>query len=100
MHELPAGPGTPTRTMTIARRIARVIVLPPEITSFEHAYLTRVNRIALVFFIIHVPVFAAVAWLNETGPLLAAVLTTVVLVGPVVANHTLRSPRAVRWSTA
>jgi two-component system, chemotaxis family, sensor kinase CheA len=80
---------------TLLRRIARVVVLPREITGFERAYLARVNRIALVFFILHVPVFTGVAWLNDTGPPSAALLTTVVLAGPVIAFLTLKSPRAL-----
>ncbi|HEY1549894.1 MAG TPA: ATP-binding protein [Kofleriaceae bacterium] len=85
----------PTQAITILRRIANAVVLPAEITTFERAYLTRVNRIALVFFILHVPVFVAVGWLNGTGALVAAVLTSIVLAGPIVAHFTLRSPRSI-----
>jgi two-component system, chemotaxis family, sensor kinase CheA len=77
-----------------SHRILGFIALPRTITTFERAYLQRVNRIALVFFALHVPVFAAIAWLNDTGPLLAALLTSVVLVGPVAAYFTLTNPRA------
>jgi two-component system chemotaxis sensor kinase CheA len=81
--------------MSRSRRILDLVALPRKITTFERAYLQRVNRIALVFFALHVPVFVAVAWINDTRPLLAAVLTAVVLVGPVAAYFTLANPRAI-----
>jgi two-component system chemotaxis sensor kinase CheA len=69
------------------------VVLPPEVTSFERRYLERLNKIALFFFLAHLPVFVLVSWLCGTGPLAAAGLTGLVLVGPFVAYHTLRDPR-------
>jgi two-component system chemotaxis sensor kinase CheA len=81
--------------MSRTRRILDFVVLPREMTTFERAYLQRVNRIALVFFALHVPVFAAVAWINDTGPLLATLLTSVVVIGPVTAYFALANPRTV-----
>jgi two-component system, chemotaxis family, sensor kinase CheA len=81
--------------MSVLRRIATLVVLPREMTTFERSYLARVNRIALVFLVLHVPVFALVAWLNDTGPLLAIALTSAVAVGPVVAYFALDNARAV-----
>ncbi len=77
------------------RRVLRFIVLPPAISEFERAYLARVNRVALVFFALHVPAFALLAYVNATGPLAAVVLTAGVLVGPLVASLALRSPRVI-----
>lgn len=76
-------------------RFIDYLVLPQEISDFERAYLDRVNRIAIGFFALHVPVFAGVALLNDTGPLLAAALTTFVALGPWLALSTLANPRHV-----
>jgi two-component system, chemotaxis family, sensor kinase CheA len=76
-------------------RLVRYLVLPPEISRVERQHLARVNRIALIFFLFHFPVFIAVAALCHTGPLLAAKLCALTLVGPVVAYHTLRNPRSI-----
>jgi signal transduction histidine kinase len=73
----------------------RLLRLPPEITQFELAYLRRINRIALVFFALHVPVFTLIAWANQTGPGTAVVLTTLVWLGPALAHTTLTSPRTI-----
>lgn len=53
------------------------------------------NRVALVFFALHVPVFALVAWANHTGPALAALLTSIVVLGPAAGEYTLTNPRSV-----
>jgi two-component system chemotaxis sensor kinase CheA len=71
------------------------LVLPPEITAFERAYLRRVNRIALIFFYLHVPVFVGVAALAGTSLLQAAILTPVVLIGPTIVYFWLQNPRAL-----
>jgi two-component system chemotaxis sensor kinase CheA len=77
------------------KKVLEFLVLPPEITDFERRYLARVNRVALVFFALHVPVFVLVAWFNDTKPLVAALLSTLVLGGPVLAFYTLENPRLV-----
>jgi len=69
--------------------------LPAEISDFERSWLARMNRVALGFFWLNLPLFVAVAFFNETGPLLAVVLTGLVLVGPTVALGALDNPRAV-----
>ncbi len=71
------------------------LVLPGEISAFEQSYLRRVNRIALWFFVAHLPVLPLIAWINDTRPWVAAALTACVLVGPVVAYRALSSPRHV-----
>ena len=45
--------------------ILKYLVLPREISTFERTYLGRVNRIALYFFLAHIPVFATVAALDK-----------------------------------
>jgi two-component system, chemotaxis family, sensor kinase CheA len=77
------------------KRFRTFITLPREITQFELAYLRRLNRVALAFFALHVPVFALIAWSNHTGPVLAAVLATVVLLGPTAAVFTFDNPRSI-----
>ncbi len=76
-------------------RILHALVLPAEITAFERQYLAKMNRIALYFFWAHLPVFVIYAWGNGTRPLLAALLTVGVLMGPTLALRVLDSPRSV-----
>jgi two-component system chemotaxis sensor kinase CheA len=76
-------------------KILDVLILPKEISAFERDYLARVNRVTMRFFVVHVPVFVLVAWFNQTGPLTALLLTSLVAVGPVLAYRLLANPRAV-----
>jgi two-component system, chemotaxis family, sensor kinase CheA len=77
-------------------RLLHYLVLPREVTSFEAAYLRRINRIALVFFWLHPPVFAVVALLCETSIPLAVGLSMVAMVGPTLAYASFRErPRLV-----
>jgi two-component system chemotaxis sensor kinase CheA len=69
------------------------LVLPAEISAFERQYLARMNRIALIFFFFHIPVFIGVAALAGTGLIQAAILTSLALIGPAVAYQTLQNPR-------
>lgn len=75
--------------------ILRYIVLPPESSDFEKEYVSRVNRVAMWFFIAHLPVFVLIAAYNGTDPQLAFALTSSVLVGPVMAMRYLESQRAI-----
>ena len=81
--------------MGFVERVVRYIVLPPEITRFERDHLTRMNRIALWFFVFHVPVFGAVAFANGSGVGAAVLLTTMGIAGPAIAMKVLDRPRAV-----
>lgn len=76
-------------------KIVAFLNLPREVSDFERSYLKRVNRIALWFFALHLPTFTAIAWLNDTRPASAALLTIGILVGPVIAQRGLQDPRAV-----
>src|SRR5437868_326529 len=71
------------------------LFLPREISAFERSYLRRMNRIALIFFYLHVPAFVGVAALAHTSMLQAAVLTPLVLVGPTAVYFWLSNPRAL-----
>jgi signal transduction histidine kinase len=76
-------------------RVLSFLLLPEEISDFERRYLARVNGVALIFFLVHLPVLTLVALFNHTGPLLAFVLTSAVLIGPLTATHSLENPRTV-----
>src|SRR5262249_11878050 len=69
--------------------------LPRTITEFERAHVKRINRIALWFFAGHIPAFTLIAYLNHTNPLYAVILTSAVLLGPLIAFWTLENPRHV-----
>lgn len=75
--------------------IARYVLLPKQITAFERAYLARLNRIALIFFYLHLPVFIAVAALAGTSMWQAGLLTGFVLIGPTIGYVTFKNPRAL-----
>ena len=81
--------------MTMLNNLLRYIVLPPESTGFEKEYLSRVNRVALWFFLAHLPVFVLIAFFNETEHEFALALTSCVLMGPFFAVRYLQSQRAV-----
>src|ERR1700722_1646662 len=76
-------------------RLIDYLVLPSTISTFERSYLKRVNRYAIRFLILNVPVFVLIAALNGTNPLLALLTTSLVVLGPVVAERVLENPRAV-----
>ncbi len=71
------------------RHLVRYLVLPRSITSFERRYLARMNRIALGFFWLHLPVFMLIGAANGTF-VEATVLTAGVVVGPTLAYYALR----------
>lgn len=76
-------------------RVLQKVVLPAEITSFERSYVARINRIALWFFVAHIPLFSLIAGFNETGALMAALLTGLGVLGPALAMRTVQNPRVV-----
>ena len=77
------------------KKLLDYLILPARMSGFEVSYLRRMNRISLAFFAVHLPVFCAIAYFNDTGPGLAALLTSAVLIGPFAAYFTLQNPRAV-----
>jgi two-component system, chemotaxis family, sensor kinase CheA len=76
-------------------KLWRYLFLPREISAFERSYLRRMNRIALLFFYLHVPAFACVAALAGTSVLQALVLTPIVLIGPTIVYFLFKNPRAL-----
>lgn len=75
--------------------LGRTLCLPSERTQFETKYLRKVNRLATLFFALHVPAFVAVAYFNKTGPGTALLLTLAALVGPLLATASFKNPRHV-----
>src|ERR1051325_1111752 len=71
------------------------LFLPREISDFERSYLRRMNRIALLFFCLHLPAFVGVAALAGTSLVPAAILTPIVLIGPTIVYFWLTNPRAL-----
>ena len=74
------------------KRLIAYLVLPREITQFERAYLGRMNRVAGIFFALHVPLFAFVALINGTGAWLALGLTLLMVSGPMLAARVFENP--------
>ncbi len=77
------------------KKFLAAAILPAEVTDFEREYLERMNRLTLWFFVAHLPVFTAVAYFNDTQPVLAVVLTLATLIGPIVAQRTFKQPRHI-----
>lgn len=71
------------------------LVLPKTRSKFEESYLSRMNKVAMWFFVLHVPVITLIAGLNGTGALFALVSTSAVLAGPLLAINTLQDKRSV-----
>lgn len=76
-------------------KLKNALILPAQISQFEHNYLARVNRIALWFFVAHLPAFMLIALLNGQSVIGALLLTSLVLAGPVLAMRALENPRSV-----
>jgi two-component system, chemotaxis family, sensor kinase CheA len=76
-------------------KFTKYLALPREMTPFEHRYLTRLNKVALIFFYLHIPALMAVAWVAGTGLVSALLLSAVVMVGPTIAYRMIRHPRAL-----
>ncbi len=77
------------------KALVNYLVLPKITSDFEEEYLTRMNRIATWFFVAHVPVLSLIAFLNDTGPIQALVLSAATLLGPMLAHRMFKSRRAV-----
>ena len=80
--------------MSLIQTLRKYSMLPREISEFEFNYLTRLNKMALVFFYCHIPILMAVAWISNTGPIDAVILSLLVLSGPTLAYKMLKE---VRW---
>jgi two-component system chemotaxis sensor kinase CheA len=76
-------------------RLTKYLALPKEITPFEQKYLTRLNKVALVFFYLHVPALMVVASVAGTGVLSALGLSLAVVTGPTIAYRAFSNPRAI-----
>jgi two-component system chemotaxis sensor kinase CheA len=76
-------------------RVLSFLRLPEHVSAFERDYLKRMNRVGMLFFALHLPVFVAIAWFNDTNPLLALALTSAVLACPAIAYFAFEHPRSV-----
>lgn len=79
-------------------RVLDYVLLPQTISAFESSYLTRMNRIAALFFYAHLPLFMGLAWINGTGVVSAALLTCAVLVVPFFGARAFQSERVKSMS--
>lgn len=75
------------------RQWTKYLALPPEITPVEDRFLGRLNKVALIFFYLHIPVLMMVAWAAGTGPLYALALSLFVMTGPMIAYRAIPNPR-------
>lgn len=75
--------------------IKNYMLLPKVSSDFESSYLQRMNKVAAGFLLLHVPVLTCIAYLNDTGPVTAILLTLGVLVGPMLAMRVWESKRAI-----
>ena len=64
------------------RSVWKYVRLPAEVSEFEDRHLRRMNRVAMWFYIAHLPLFAAIAAVNGTDVREAVLLTAAVLAGP------------------
>lgn len=85
----------PTQDMSLIRKIWAFLQLPSEISDFERRYVQRMNRIAWYFFVLHIPVLTLIATTNQTNPLLAFLFSSLVVVGPWLAQKSFQNPRSV-----
>lgn len=76
-------------------RIKNYLLLPSELTEFESRYLGRMNRVADVFFLLHIPFLSLLAFFNSTSAGLAVVLSSITAAGPLAARHLCTNPRSV-----
>ncbi len=76
-------------------RVTKYLRLPEEISPFEQRYLARLNKVALIFFYLHVPALMLVAAAAGTGVVKALVLSLAVIIGPTVAYRAFSNPRAL-----
>lgn len=81
--------------MTAESGLLRFVALPPTLSPIERRYLTRANRLGVIFLFLHLPVFVIVAWANDTDPAAAAALSALVLFGPLFAFSCVDNPRSV-----
>lgn len=71
------------------------LLLPKEITSFEKRYTAKMNKVALIFFYLHIPIIMGVAYVAGTGMWTALALTLIVVAGPTAAYYLFSNLRSV-----
>jgi two-component system chemotaxis sensor kinase CheA len=76
-------------------QLSKFLILPKEITPFERTYVAKLNKVALVFFYLHIPVFVLLALSTGRSPLSAVALSVFVVLGPTIAYRMLQNPRHI-----
>ncbi len=76
------------------RRFVDFLRLPAKVTQFEEEHVDGLNRLAVILFALHIPVFMGVAYIHETGVMTALSLTTLAWIGPLVAWKALPARQA------
>lgn len=71
------------------------VVLPKEATAAELKHVQRINKVAMSVCLAHIPLFVLVAWLCHTSMLQAVGIGGLLVLGPIVASHTLSNPRTI-----
>ncbi len=68
--------------------LLRFLVLDPAVTDTEQAHVDRINAVARRLLLAHVPLYVAIAWWNDTGPLVALMATAALQFGPWLSART------------
>lgn len=74
-----------TPAHSVISLLRHYLALPAHVSSFEAGYLRRLNRIALLLFWLHVPVFTLIAVPASAAASVAFGLTVAVVIGPTIA---------------
>lgn len=69
------------------------LILPNEVSPTEKAHVDQVNQVAIIALYLHIPLFMGVAYVCDTGPLFALVLTVFTLIGPTICFFTVKNHR-------
>jgi two-component system, chemotaxis family, sensor kinase CheA len=77
------------------RRLLPYLVLPADISAFERQYLQKITRVALFWFVAHIPAMMIVAALAKTSIVRAFLYTSLVVAGPAVARRSIDNPRVL-----
>jgi two-component system, chemotaxis family, sensor kinase CheA len=75
--------------------LIKYLILPSEITEVELAHVRKINRVALLVCILHIPLFLIVSYLCHTSMLQAIVFGSLLVAGPAIASKTISNPRTL-----
>lgn len=75
------------------QKLIQYLFLPSEVSPTEKAHVDRLNRVALLVMYLHIPVFMGVAYICETGPWSAFLLSSGAIIGPTIFYFTEKNHR-------